>query len=103
MISRTLARPAEDTVPPLPVVLKKSASLNSQASVVCATNTMSRALYSRRSPAATEQKKHRCTQRRLPAAGELPKTQIFVGECRRIRLKGAPLHGFLERAAAVET
>ena len=57
MISRTLANPTEATVPPLPVTLKKSASLNSQASVVCATNTMSSALYSRRRPAATQKKK----------------------------------------------
>ncbi len=45
------------TVPPLPVTLKKSASLNSHASVVCATNTMSSERYSRRSPAATQKKK----------------------------------------------
>ena len=43
-------------MPPLPVTLKKSGSLNSQASVVWATNTMSSALYSRRRPAATQKK-----------------------------------------------
>ena len=57
MISCTLFNPAEVTVPPLPATLKKSDSLNSQASVVCATNTMSSARYWRRSPAATQKKK----------------------------------------------
>src|ERR1700736_1408304 len=56
MSSRTLANPVEETVPPLPATLKKSASLNSQASVVCATKTMSRERYSRRSPTATQKK-----------------------------------------------
>jgi len=42
MISRTLASPVEATVPPVPLTWKKSGSLNSHASVVCAT-TASRA------------------------------------------------------------
>jgi hypothetical protein len=52
-------------VPPLPVTLKKSASLNSQASVVWATKTMSSERYSRRSPAATQKKN---VFRQLPIA-----------------------------------
>ncbi len=42
MISRIFFSPAEVTVPPLPLTLKNSSSLNSQASVVWATNTMSK-------------------------------------------------------------
>ncbi len=57
MISSTLPIPADATVPPLPVTLKKSDSPNSHASVVWATNTMSSERYSRRSPAATQKKK----------------------------------------------
>ena len=122
MISRTLARPVEATVPPVPATLKKSGSLNSQASVVCATNTISSepvlAPQARRHPEEKglgqlpvtlghaardiQQEKHHRTHRRLTAARELPEAQILIDECRRIGLEGAPLGRFLERAAAIE-
>src|SRR5215472_2545964 len=57
MISRTFFSPVEATVPPVPLTWKKSGSLNSQASVVCATNSVSIDLYSRRSPCTTQKKK----------------------------------------------
>src|SRR5580658_2161604 len=56
MISRTLSNPVEATVPPVPVTWKKSGSLNSQASVVWATNSVSMERYWRRSPCTTQKK-----------------------------------------------
>ncbi len=105
MISRTFFRPAEATVPPVPVTRKNSSSWNSQASDVCATNTRSRWRYWRRRPWIAQKKKvlrdlplalahaardveqqdHDGLHRRLLALGELAIAQVVVGEGRVIR------------------
>ena len=56
MISRTLLKPVEETVPPVPLTWKNSGSVNSHASVVWATNTVSSERYSRRNPCTTQKK-----------------------------------------------
>jgi hypothetical protein len=57
MISRTFAKPVEATVPPVPLTWKNSDSVNSQASVVWATKTVSSERYWRLRPCTTQKKK----------------------------------------------
>src|SRR5207302_439614 len=88
MISRTLARPDEATVPPVPDTWKKSGSLNSHASVVCATNTVSSERYSRRSPWTTQKKKVLASLRSrsdmLPETSSMKNTTACTAGWRRL-------------------
>ncbi len=87
MISRTLFRPVEATVPPVPVTWKKSPSANSHASVVWATNTVSSERYSRRRPCTTQKKKVLASLRSrsdmLPETSSMKNTTAWTAGCRR--------------------
>src|SRR6185437_949715 len=119
-ISRTLSSPVEATVPPVPDTWKKSGSLNSHASVVCATNTVSSERYSRRRPCTTQKKKVLASLRSrsdmLPDTSSMKNTTACTAgclrraSCRKRRSSsvkvgvapGAPLHQLLEGAPPVE-
>ena len=109
-------------MPPEPVTWKNSASANSHASIVCATNTGSICVYWRRRPCTTQKKnvfasrrsrsrhargdvhreEHDGLRRGALAHRELPIAQVVVGERRRILMDRTPLDRFLQRAPPVE-
>src|SRR6185312_2345686 len=87
MISRTLLNPVEETVPPVPLTWKNSDSLNSQASVVCATNSVSSERYSRRRPCTTQKKTVLASLRSrsdmLPDTSSMKNTTACTAGCLR--------------------
>ena len=119
-ISRTFAEAVDANVPPVPVTWKNSSSSNSQASVVCATNTISRCGTGGAGPAPPRRRttSRACGSRSpmLPDTSISRNTTACVVGCsrrcscrkrrsssvndRRILLHGAAFHRFAQECDA---